>query len=76
VKTLRTSPSADLVPITDDLLERALDLYSYRPDKGWGLVDCASFALMQQRGIQEAFTVDRHFEQAGYTALLRDPSLS
>ena len=76
VKTLRMSPSADLVPITDDLLDRALDLYSYRPDKAWGLVDCTSFVLMQERGIQEALTVDRHFEQAGFRALLRDQPLS
>jgi len=27
--------------------------------------------MMKERGISEALTGDRHFEQAGFTALLR-----
>jgi hypothetical protein len=45
-------------------------MYASRPDKTWGLVDCASFVVMQDEGITEAFTNDRHFEQAGFTTLL------
>lgn len=42
--------------------------------KHWSLTDCISFVVMQQRGIRQALTFDRHFEQAGYEALLRrDP---
>ncbi len=41
------------------------------PDKDWSLVDCASFVVMKQRGIQEALTSDHHFEQAGFVRLLR-----
>ncbi len=51
-------------------MERALLLYSDRPDKAWGLVDCASFIVMKDEGITDAFTIDRHFEQAGFTCLL------
>ena len=51
-------------------MERALLLYSDRPDKFWGLVDCASFIVMSDEGISEAFTTDRHFEQAGFECLL------
>ncbi len=40
-------------------------------DKEWGLVDCVSFVTMNQLGITEALTTDRHFEQAGFVALLR-----
>jgi predicted nucleic acid-binding protein len=43
---------------------------SDREDKDWGLVDCASFAVMQDLGITEAFTDDRHFQQAGFRRLL------
>lgn len=39
-------------------------------DKGWGLVDCASFVIMTGRGISEALTNDRHFQQAGFPRLL------
>jgi predicted nucleic acid-binding protein len=38
----------------------------------WSLTDCASFVIMDQRQIAEALTHDRHFEQRGYRALLRD----
>jgi uncharacterized protein len=39
-------------------------------DKTWGLVDCASFVVMSERGVMEAFTTDRHFDQAGFACLL------
>jgi hypothetical protein len=48
----------------------ALELYSKRSDKTWGLVDCASFVVMEKEGIDEAFTNDRHFVQAGLSCLL------
>jgi hypothetical protein len=31
---------------------------------------CISFTIMQERNIVEAFTGDRHFQQAGFVALL------
>jgi hypothetical protein len=30
--------------------------------------------VMQRRSIGDAFTSDHHFEQAGFTCLLRDPT--
>ena len=41
------------------------------PDKEWPLTDCVSFVVMKERGITEALTGDRHFEQAGFVALLK-----
>jgi uncharacterized protein len=35
-------------------------------DKNWSLVDAASFVVMRQLGITEAFTNDHHFIQAGF----------
>jgi uncharacterized protein len=49
----------------------ALALYEARPDKEWGLTDCASIVIMQELEISEVFAYDRHFEQAGFRALLR-----
>ncbi len=40
-------------------------------DKEWSITDCASFEVMQARGISEALARDLHFEQAGFVALLR-----
>ncbi len=59
-----------VVPISRDLLEQALQLYTSHQDKEWGLTGCLSFVLMKQEGVQEALTADVHFQQAGFTALL------
>lgn len=61
-------------PITEPLLHQALETYRSRSDKDWGLTDCLSFALMNQESILEALTADIHFRQAGFTALLLEPS--
>jgi predicted nucleic acid-binding protein len=49
----------------------AWQLLARRPDKAWSLVDCASFIIMQERAITDALTTDHHFEQAGFTQLLK-----
>jgi predicted nucleic acid-binding protein len=53
------------------LINRGLQLFQSRPDKDWGLIDCISFLVMQECGLEEALTSDEHFEQAGFVALLR-----
>ena len=70
VALIRSSPRADLVQVSQALFDRALELYTRSFDKTWGLVDCASFLVMEDRGISQAFTNDRHFEQAGFSNLL------
>lgn len=64
-------PNVEIVPLSEDLYIKALDLFKKRPDKEWGLVDCVSFVVMQERGITDALTSDEHFSQAGFNALLR-----
>jgi predicted nucleic acid-binding protein len=70
VRRMASSPRVRIISMSPTLVERALLLYSERPDKTWGLVDCASFLVMQDEGITDAFTTDRHFEQIGFTCLL------
>jgi hypothetical protein len=67
---LRSSSRTTLVRASEGLLDKALSLYKERSDKTWGLVDCATFLVMTEQGILEAFTNDRHFEQAGFKCLL------
>ncbi len=67
---LRTDPDIEVVPVDSDLFARGLVLYSTRADKEWGLTDCISFAVMQERDLTEALTTDRHFEQAGFRKIL------
>jgi predicted nucleic acid-binding protein len=64
------NPRGELVVIDEELLRQSLDFFGRHADKSWGLVDCASFLVMQERGITQAFTSDGHFEQAGFTCLL------
>ena len=67
---LLRSPRTELVIVNQDLLHRSLDLFERHADKSWGLVDCASFLVMRDRDMTDAFTSDRHFEQAGFHCLL------
>jgi len=67
---LTTEAGYELFPITQPLLQEAIDLYRGRADKDWGLTDCISFVLMKKEGITEALTADVHFRQAGFKALL------
>jgi len=48
-----------------------LTLYGNRADKAWSLTDCISFAVMAEEGLSDGLTGDRHFEQAGFHALLK-----
>lgn len=68
---LRENPNVDVVPQTRDLFLKALEKYRTMADKGWSVTDCASFHLMESRGIRDALTHDHHFEQAGFRALMR-----
>lgn len=61
-----------IIPQTSKLFAEAFQLYEERPDKAWSHADCSSFCLMEKMQIREALTHDKHFEQAGFIALLRE----
>ena len=63
--------STKVIPLERTLFQAGLDLYETRLDKDWGLTDCINFVVMQREGITEAFTSDKHFEQAGFIRLLK-----
>jgi hypothetical protein len=68
--SLEDDPSVEIVPLTESLYKRGLDLFRQRRDKEWGLTDCISFAVMRERGLSDALTADEHFKQAGFRAML------
>lgn len=68
---LHTDAQVRIVPFSAELFAAGLDLYARRPDKEWSLTDCVSFVVMEREGITDALTGDRHFEQAGFVALLK-----
>ncbi|MEI6065541.1 MAG: PIN domain-containing protein, partial [Pseudanabaena sp. ELA748] len=71
IESLQENPSITIVPQTDSIFQQALILYKQRPDQAWSHTDCSSFCIMQQQNILEALAYDKHFEQAGFIALLR-----
>ncbi len=72
VARLRADSENEIVPPTEELMARGIQLYDSRPDKKWSLTDCISFEVMKERGITDALTGDHHFEQAGFRVLLKD----
>ena len=56
---------------TPDLFDEAPNRLRRRPDKEWRIAYCASFLVMERLGIWQALTGDRHFEPAGFFAILR-----
>lgn len=71
VQHLRQAPGCEVVPVSRETLDRALDIYHQHTDKEWTLTDCVSFVVMRERDLSEALTQDHHFEQAGFTVLLK-----
>ena len=70
-------PSIEVVPFSPDTIAAAVSFYEGRGDKDWSLTDCLSFLVMEQRRIPRALTTDRHFQQAGFEAvLLGDPPVA
>jgi predicted nucleic acid-binding protein len=71
LEMLRESPDARIIGPVPELFERGVELFRQRPDKEWSLTDCISFVVMRDENIEDALTGDRHFEQAGFRALLK-----
>jgi uncharacterized protein len=72
VRSLQDDAGVEVVSQTAEQFEAALTLYAQRQDKAWRLTGCASFLIMQERGMTEALAHDEHFSQAGFLPLLRD----
>ncbi len=69
---LRDDEDVEILSISSEVFSKALNFYSSRMDKEWGLTDCISFVVMEDRKLTVALTTDHHFEQAGFKSLLRN----
>jgi len=69
--SLERDQNVEIVPFSEQLYATAFSLYCDRPDKEWGLIDCISFVVMKEHGLNEALTNDNHFAQAGFIPLMR-----
>lgn len=72
IERFKASENVEVVTIDSQLFSRGFELYQSHQDKSWGLVDCISFVVMKDAGIDSALTFDQHFIQAGFRALMRE----
>ena len=64
-------PNVEVLQQTRESFLAGLERYSDRIDKRYSLQDCISMNVMESMGITEVLTNDHHFEQEGFTALMR-----
>ena len=67
---LSTHPKVTIIPQTSVQFEAAARYFAQRPDQRYSLTDCASFLVMEERGIERALTFDTDFRSAGFTPLM------
>ena len=65
------NPSVRVVPQTHQSFLDGLDRYERRLDKAYSLQDCISMNVMDSQGITDVLTSDHHFEQEGFTILIK-----
>ena len=68
IDKIKKSKSVRVFWVDEGLFEKSLDVLRRSDDKSWSFTDCTSFALMKELSVAEAFTFDRHFEEAGLGA--------
>lgn len=71
INFIEMSENIQIVEINKEIYRDAWRVYSTYLDKDWSLTDCTSFEVMRARRITEAFTTDKHFEQAGFDVLIK-----
>lgn len=70
LNALENDPKVVIGSASDELYQRALEVYRDRADREWGLIYCMSFVVMNDQGLTDALTADKHFQQAGFNVLL------
>ncbi len=71
IETIRQSKKWKCIDTDAILIEQGFQLFKQMSDKEWGLVDCTSIIVAKKFGIHDIFTSDHHFEQAGFSILLK-----
>lgn len=71
VEALQADADTTIISASPEWWRRGFAIYGRRADKHWSLTDCISFEVMQDKDLTEVLTGDHHFEQAGFTILLK-----
>ena len=71
VRLILDNPNVKVIPQTRDSFLKGLTFYENRNDKEYSLIDCISMNVMSTESLLEVLTNDHHFEQEGYTVLIK-----
>ena len=71
ITALTDDPAIMMVWVGQKEHRSAIEFLGARQDKKYSLCDAMSFLVMEQHAMTEALTTDHHFEQEGFTRLLR-----
>lgn len=71
VRAIMKNPNVRVFPQTREGFLKGLDRFENRLDKHYSLTDCISMNVIEAEEIQEVLTNDHHFEQEGWSVLIR-----
>jgi len=71
VREIIANPNVRVIPQSRDSFLDGLKFYENRNDKEYSLIDCISMNTMRSESIAEVLSNDHHFEQEGFTTLIR-----
>jgi predicted nucleic acid-binding protein len=71
VREIISNPMVKVIPQSRDSFLGGLKFYELRGDKEYSLVDCTSMNAMRSESAAEILTNDHHFEQEGFTVLMK-----
>lgn len=69
IRSLQQMGKIRIVHISQEVLNKAWEIFEKYSDKDFSFTDCSSFGLMDILGMKEAFSFDKHFEQFGFVRL-------
>lgn len=70
VTQINNSERWSCITVDKLLMKKGFNKFKNMSDKNWSLVDCISMVVARKHKIDEVFTNDHHFEQAGFSTLL------
>ena len=71
VREILVNPGVRVIAQSRQSFLSGLQFYELRGDKEYSLIDCISMNAMQAESLQGALTNDHHFEQEGFTILMK-----
>ena len=71
VRAILENLNVKVIPQTRESFLKGLAFYENRSDKEYSMTDCISMNVMKAESLAEVLTNDRHFEQEGFTVLIK-----